>query len=153
MQNLTWPDSNGVGRLKGICAVVRLAHSRWKPCKMKSAQRSRDREHRKLHVPLVNRAAALDPRCDRPPPTNVVVMGPPGCGKTTLIRSLVKKYTRQNLRDVLGPCTVVSGKLVALYIYVKVVFSQADFAFVSTQESTSHVFRMPGQSKCDDRPR
>lgn len=69
-------------------------------------RRNTDREHRKHHVSLVNRGLALD----RPPPSNVVVMGPPGCGKTTLIRSLVKKYTKQNLRDVLGPCTVVSSK-------------------------------------------
>ena len=53
-------------------------------------RRNTDREHRKLHVPLVNREAALNPERDYPPPPNVVVMGPPGCGKTTLIRSLVK---------------------------------------------------------------
>ena len=76
----------------------------------RNIRRNRDREHRKLHVPLANRAASLDPERDRPPPATVVVMGPPGCGKTTLIRSLAKRYTRQNLRDVLGPCTVVSGK-------------------------------------------
>lgn len=52
--------------------------------------------HRKEHVPLVDRTEAL------PPPSLVVVMGPKGCGKSTLIRSLVKYYTRQNLSDVLG---------------------------------------------------
>lgn len=51
---------------------------------------------RKEHVPLVDRTEAL------PPPSLVVVMGPKGCGKTTLIRSLVKYYTGQNLSDVLG---------------------------------------------------
>ena len=31
-------------------------------------------------------------------------------GKTTLIRSLVKRYTKQNITDVTGPVTVVTGK-------------------------------------------
>lgn len=31
-------------------------------------------------------------------------------GKTTLIRSLVKRYTKHNLTDIKGPITVVSGK-------------------------------------------
>jgi hypothetical protein len=31
-------------------------------------------------------------------------------GKTTLIKSLVKHYTRHNLASVKGPITVVSGK-------------------------------------------
>jgi len=39
-----------------------------------------------------------------------VVVGPKGCGKSTLIRSLVKYYTGQALSDVLGPVTVVCGK-------------------------------------------
>ena len=114
---------------------------------MKAARRTADREHRKLHVPLVNRNKSLDPTCDRPAPTNVVVMGPPGSGKTTVIRSLVKKYTRQNLRDVLGPCTVVSSKPVAVspksYLertnYIMLTFS----FFVFMQEPAPHLFRMP----------
>eukprot|EP00668_Euglena_longa_P014485 GGOE01018475.1.p1 GENE.GGOE01018475.1~~GGOE01018475.1.p1 ORF type:complete len:1161 (-),score=460.16 GGOE01018475.1:68-3310(-) len=47
---------------------------------------------------------------DVTPPTVVAVVGPPGCGKTTLIRSLVKHYTRQTLRNVKGPVTVVAGR-------------------------------------------
>jgi ribosome biogenesis protein BMS1 len=31
-------------------------------------------------------------------------------GKSTLIRSLIKRYTKQNVADVKGPITVVSGK-------------------------------------------
>ena len=31
-------------------------------------------------------------------------------GKTTLIKSLVKHYTRHNISAVMGPVTVVSGK-------------------------------------------
>ena len=37
-------------------------------------------------------------------------MGPPGVGKSTLIRSLVKLYTNHNLTTVTGPITVVAGK-------------------------------------------
>ena len=44
------------------------------------------------------------------PPYIVAVVGPPKVGKSTLIRSLVKNYTRQNLRNVVGPITVVSGR-------------------------------------------
>lgn len=58
------------------------------------------RHDRKEYVPQVDRTEEL------PPPALVVVMGPKGCGKSTLIRSLVKYYTGQNLSDVLGPITV-----------------------------------------------
>lgn len=70
----------------------------------KTMQRNTDRSHRKEHAELVDRTT------DVPPPIMVVVMGPPGSGKSTLIRSLVKGYTRQNLPSVRGPVSVVSGK-------------------------------------------
>eukprot|EP01060_Flectonema_neradi_P009000 TRINITY_DN1643_c1_g1_i1.p1 TRINITY_DN1643_c1_g1~~TRINITY_DN1643_c1_g1_i1.p1 ORF type:complete len:1063 (+),score=272.75 TRINITY_DN1643_c1_g1_i1:373-3561(+) len=44
------------------------------------------------------------------PPETVAVVGPPGCGKTTLIRSLVKYFTKQNLTAVKGPVTCIAGK-------------------------------------------
>ena len=44
------------------------------------------------------------------PPTVVAVVGPPSCGKTTLIRSLVKRFCRQNLKTVKGPITVNAGR-------------------------------------------
>lgn len=59
---------------------------------------------KKLHVPLVDRAPV------ELPPLTVVVAGPKGCGKSTLIRSLVKRYSKQNLNEIKGPITVVSGK-------------------------------------------
>ena len=37
--------------------------------------------------------------------------GPPGVGKTTLIKSLVKHYTRHVLSEVRGPINIVSGKV------------------------------------------
>ena len=45
-----------------------------------------------------------------PPPLVVLVQGPPGVGKTTLIRNLVKHYVNQNLGEVKGPITLVAGK-------------------------------------------
>ena len=41
----------------------------------------------------------------------VAVCGPPQVGKSTLIRSLIKHYTRQNLTEIKGPITVVTGKV------------------------------------------
>jgi ribosome biogenesis protein BMS1 len=46
----------------------------------KTIQRNLDRAHRKEYVPQVSRAE------DVPPPISIVVMGPPGSGKSTLIR-------------------------------------------------------------------
>merc|ERR1719162_359392 len=37
-------------------------------------------------------------------------MGPPGVGKSTLIRSLVKLYTKHNLTTITGPITIVTSK-------------------------------------------
>ncbi|KAJ3190155.1 Glycoside hydrolase 2 (Mannanase, beta-galactosidase) [Gaertneriomyces sp. JEL0708] len=67
-------------------------------------RRNADREQKKLHVPMVDRAPL------EPPPVVVAVVGPPGTGKTTLIKSLVKRYTKHNLHEIRGPITVVSGK-------------------------------------------
>lgn len=70
----------------------------------KQAQRAQEVQQKKLHVPLVDRTPA------DPPPMVVAVVGPPGCGKSSLIRSLVRKYCRQTLTDIKGPITVVAGK-------------------------------------------
>merc|ERR1719276_125529 len=37
-------------------------------------------------------------------------MGPSNSGKSTLIRSLVKIYSNQNISDTKGPITVICGK-------------------------------------------
>lgn len=63
-----------------------------------------DIEQKRMHVPLVDRSS-LDP-----PPVTIAVVGPPGTGKTTLIKSLVKRYTKQSLNEVKGPISVVAGK-------------------------------------------
>ena len=77
------------GAQKRSAGVARLGKSK------RSAQRNADRGHRKEVVPL----AARDARVAR---VVVVVAGPPGSGKSTLIRSLVKLHTRHTLKTVLG---------------------------------------------------
>lgn len=70
-------------------------------------QRNLDRAQKKEYTPAKDRRVEAE---DGPPPVMVCVMGPPGVGKSTLIRSLVKMYTNHNLTSVTGPITVVSGK-------------------------------------------
>lgn len=76
------------------------------PGKMaRSMLRSSDVKERKLHVPMIDRTPD-----DDPPPVIVAVVGPPGTGKTTLIKSLVRRMTKTTLTEINGPITVVSGK-------------------------------------------
>lgn len=54
------------------------------------------------------------PQVDRvpeePPPRLVAIVGPPGVGKTTLLKSLVKRYAKETLSEPQGPITVVTSK-------------------------------------------
>ncbi|KAF2265897.1 ribosome biogenesis protein-like protein [Lojkania enalia] len=70
----------------------------------KQAARSHDVKEKRLHVPLVDRLP------DEAPPIIVGVVGPSGVGKTTLIKSLIKRYTKQTLSQPTGPLTVVTSK-------------------------------------------
>ncbi|WPG97998.1 ribosome biogenesis protein bms1 [Acrodontium crateriforme] len=70
----------------------------------KQAKRSHDKREKRLHVPLVDRLP------EEAPPLVVGVVGPPGVGKTTLIKSLVRRYTKQTLTSPTGPITVVTSK-------------------------------------------
>ncbi|EEH05896.1 GTP binding protein Bms1 [Histoplasma capsulatum G186AR] len=70
----------------------------------KQAARSHDIKEKRLHVPLVDRLP------EEAPPIVVTVVGPPGVGKTTLIKSLIKRYTKQRLSTPAGPLTVVTSK-------------------------------------------
>lgn len=70
----------------------------------KQARRSHDVREKRLHVPLVDRLP------EEAPPLVVGVVGPPGVGKTTLIKSLVRRYTKQAVSQPVGPITVVTGK-------------------------------------------
>lgn len=52
----------------------------------------------------------VDRTPEEPPPVIVAVVGPSGTGKSTLIRSLVRRFTKHTLNNIQGPITVVSGK-------------------------------------------
>ncbi|KAG5651271.1 hypothetical protein H0H81_009237 [Sphagnurus paluster] len=71
----------------------------------RQGRRKVEQDQTRLHVPLVNRTPD-----DEPPPVIVAIVGPPGVGKTTLLKSLVRRYAKQTLNDAKGPITVVSGK-------------------------------------------
>ncbi|KAM9462521.1 ribosome biogenesis protein BMS1 homolog isoform 2-T2 [Clarias gariepinus] len=79
----------------GVHSAVRMA---------RTFHRTQDIKTKKHHIPLVDRTPL------EPPPVVVVIMGPPKVGKSTLIRCLIKNYTRQKLSDICGPVTIVSGK-------------------------------------------
>lgn len=70
----------------------------------KAAVRSSDIREKRLHVPQVDRIP------EEAPPIVTAVVGPPGVGKTTLIKSLVKRYSKQTLSHPVGPLTVVTSK-------------------------------------------
>lgn len=70
----------------------------------KQFRRAKDIETKKHHVPVVDRTPL------EPPPVIVAIVGPPKVGKTTLINSLLKNFTRQNLSNIEGPVTLVSGR-------------------------------------------
>lgn len=77
-----------------------------RPGKMqRQANRTSDLQEKRFHVPMVDRTPA-----DDPPPIIIAVVGPPGTGKTTLIRSLVRRLSKTTLTELNGPITVVSGK-------------------------------------------
>jgi ribosome biogenesis protein BMS1 len=71
----------------------------------RQGRRKVEKDQTRLHVPLVNRTPDEDP-----PPVIVAIVGPPGVGKTTLLKSLVRRFTKQTLNEAKGPITVVSGK-------------------------------------------
>ncbi|KAG2267559.1 hypothetical protein Bca52824_062114, partial [Brassica carinata] len=66
--------------------------------------RAVEKEQRRIHLPTADRTYG------EPPPFVVVVQGPPGVGKSLVIKSLVKHFTHQNVPEVRGPITIVQGK-------------------------------------------
>ncbi|KAI9635244.1 uncharacterized protein MKK02DRAFT_25911 [Dioszegia hungarica] len=87
----------------------------------RAARRTAEKDQKRLHVPLVNRnpderkvtgekGKGMNEGRVPPPPIIVGLVGPPGVGKSTLLRSLVKRFTKHSLNQPLGPITVVSGK-------------------------------------------
>ncbi|KAK3583604.1 hypothetical protein CHS0354_039426 [Potamilus streckersoni] len=71
---------------------------------LRIVQRNQDLKTKKQHIPLVDRTPVEEP------PIVVGVVGPPKVGKTTLLKCVVKNFTRQKLSKIQGPVTVVSGK-------------------------------------------
>ncbi|KAK7257890.1 hypothetical protein RIF29_32200 [Crotalaria pallida] len=63
-----------------------------------------EKQQRRLHLPVADHSYG------EPAPYVVVVQGPPQVGKSLLIKSLIKHYTKHNLPEVRGPITIVSGK-------------------------------------------
>lgn len=66
--------------------------------------RNQNLEHKKHHIPVVDRTPL------EPPPVLIAILGGPQSGKSTLLRSLIRIYTKQRLTSIAGPVTVVSGK-------------------------------------------
>ncbi|KAL7632419.1 UNVERIFIED_CONTAM: hypothetical protein RMT77_017273 [Armadillidium vulgare] len=66
--------------------------------------RTEDIKIKKQHIPVVNRTPL------EPAPILVAVVGGEQVGKSTLIRSLIKNYTKQKVSKIEGPITVVVGK-------------------------------------------
>ena len=67
--------------------------------------RTLDVQEKKHHIPVVDRTPV------EPPPILIAVVGPPKVGKSTLIRCLIRNFTRQKLSTILGPVTIVSGEI------------------------------------------
>ena len=59
---------------------------------------------KKLHVPVHDR------RRRRSRHRSGLSQGPPSCGKTTLVRSLIRHYTKQTVNEIKGPITLTVGK-------------------------------------------
>lgn len=67
-------------------------------------QHSLDKATAKEHKPVTDKTPAVAP------PYTVVVQGPPGVGKSLLIRCLARHYARRTVGAVRGPLTVVASK-------------------------------------------
>ncbi|CAA0172743.1 unnamed protein product [Arabidopsis thaliana] len=70
----------------------------------KAKHHAAEKEQKRLHLPKIDR------NYGEAPPFVVVVQGPPGVGKSLVIKSLVKEFTKQNVPEVRGPITIVQGK-------------------------------------------
>ncbi|SCZ91006.1 BZ3500_MvSof-1268-A1-R1_Chr1-3g02469 [Microbotryum saponariae] len=94
----------------------------------KQGRRNVEKDQTRLHVPAVDRTfggtsgqGGKDVEGEVPP-VIVAVIGPQGVsgdctvigmvqvGKSTLVRSMVRRYTKNTLADIKGPVTVVTGK-------------------------------------------
>ena len=67
------------------------------------AHRALEKQEKQYHVSLTDRSV----EATTAPPFTIVVVGPAGVGKTTIIQSLVKHWTKQVTRA----CHVAGGRL------------------------------------------
>ena len=67
-------------------------------------RRKEDISEKRKHVPTVDRTPV------EPPPIVIAIVGPPKVGKTTLLKCLIRNFTRQAISDIKGPVTIISGK-------------------------------------------
>ncbi|PWN39871.1 DUF663-domain-containing protein [Ceraceosorus guamensis] len=74
----------------------------------KQIRRNAELSQKRLHVPLVDRSQEVG--LEEQAPVVVAVVGPEGVGKSTLMRSLIRRFTKHTLQDIKGPVTVVAGK-------------------------------------------
>ncbi|XP_070712320.1 ribosome biogenesis protein BMS1 homolog, partial [Pempheris klunzingeri] len=70
----------------------------------KGHARRLDVKTKKHHLPVVSKEQEL------PPPMVVAIVGPPKSGKSTVLSSLIKHYTKSPVSQITGPITVVAGK-------------------------------------------
>jgi len=96
--------------------------------------RTLDVKEKKHHIPVVDRVPA------EPPPILVAIIGPPKVGKSTLLRCLVKNFTRQKVTNIKGPITVVSGTVsccaffdVSIVQYDNIFYVLAELLFLPLQ--------------------
>ena len=87
------------------CTIV-LTFAATQLTQRRNAHRSLEKQERQYHAPLADRSVEAVVA----PPFIVAVVGPAGVGKTTIIKSLVKHWTKQNIAEAMGPVTVVTGK-------------------------------------------
>ncbi|WFD01590.1 Glycoside hydrolase 2 (Mannanase, beta-galactosidase) [Malassezia obtusa] len=71
----------------------------------KQIRRNAELDQQRLHVPMANRTPEAEP-----PPVIIAIVGPQGVGKSTLMRSLIRRYTKHTVANIAGPVTVVAGK-------------------------------------------
>ena len=91
-------------------------------------RRKQDVETKRHHEPVVDRTPL------EPPPYIIAVVGPPRVGKSTLINSLLKNFTRQQLSDVKGPITIVSGECIQSLATVVIKCSGTCFMRIVNQD-------------------
>lgn len=86
----------------------------------RATRRTLDVKSKKQRLPKVDRTPL------EPPPVCVAVVGPPKVGKSTLIKGLIKNYTRQKVTAVQGPVTTCQSVFIILFIYSPIVIESDD---------------------------